>query len=239
MASTDSSSNRTEIVLVDDHPATRDGMKGVLETTMGLSVVAEADDGSTGIDMIEQHDPDLAVIDLALPGGHGFDLLRTIRPQHPDTKLVVYSMFDENVYAERAFRAGARGYVMKEAPVERLVEAIREVAAGRLYLSPEMKSKSFMGLVNDTSEGASLSIAQLSDRELQVFQLLGECCTADEIADYLNLARKTIEAHRRHAKEKLGCKTTAELTARAIQWQLTQPHSDDNPSTNAGSSSTS
>lgn len=227
MSSTNRLSTQTEIVLVDDHPATRDGLRGILESKLGVSVVAEASDRAEGLEVAEKYGPDLAVIDLALPEAHGFDLLRTLQSKYPNTRPVVYSMFDENVYAERALRAGARGYVMKESPVEVLIEAVRHVEEGRVYLSSEMKSNTFAGKVKDRSDGASFSIGQLTDRELQVFQFLGECRTVDEIADHLDLARKTIETHRRRAKEKLGCKTTAELMACAIQWQFTQPHPDD------------
>lgn len=227
MPTSDRLSAQTEIALIDDHPATRNGLRGVLESRLGVSVVAEASDWEKGLEIVEKHNPDLSVVDLALPEGHGFDLLRALQSQALGTKPVVYSMFDENVYAERALRAGARGYVMKESPVDVLIEAIRHVEAGRVYLSSEMKSDAFTGRVEKESDGASFSIGQLTDRELQVFQFLGECRTADEIADDLGLARKTIETHRRRAREKLGCKTTAELTARAIQWQFTQPHPDD------------
>lgn len=235
-------SDRIEIVLVDDHPTTRDGIRRAVEKQMGASVVAEADDWSTGFDRIEEHVPDIAVVDLSLPDGHGFDLLRSLRSRCPDIRLVVFSMFDEEVYAKRALQAGAQGYVMKASSAGNLLEAIRRVSVGDIYLSPKMRGQVLIGLQQGSKNGAPL-LDELSDRELQVFQLLGESYTADEIADHLNLARKTVESHRRRAKEKLGCESIAELVAHALQWKLTQsrPGEDrpDDGSADPGASSAS
>lgn len=222
-------SDRIEIVLVDDHPTTRTGIQRAVEKQMGASVVAEADDWSTGFDLIKEHVPDVAVVDLSLPDGHGFDLLRSLRSRCPDVRLVVFSMFDEEVYAKRALQAGAQGYVMKVSSAGNLLEAIRRVAAGNVYLSPKMRGQVLIGLQEEATSEMLFPIGELTDRELQVFQLLGESHTADQIADHLNLARKTVETHRRRAKEKLGCESVAELVASAVQWKLTQVPSGDNP----------
>ncbi len=236
-------SDRIEIVLVDDHPTTRDGIRRAVEKQMGASVVAEADDWSTGFDLIEEQVPDIAVVDLSLPDGHGFDLLRSLQSRCPDVRLIVFSMFDEEVYAKRALQAGAQGYVMKASSAGNLLEAIRRVAAGDIYLSPKMRGQVLIGAQEEAKKGTPFPIDELSDRELQVFQLLGEAHTADEIADHLNLARKTVESHRRRAKEKLGCESIAELVAHALQWKLTQdrPGEDrpDDRSVDPGASSAS
>lgn len=230
-------SDRIEIVLVDDHPTTRDGIRRAVEKEMGASVVAEAGDWSTGFDLIEEHVPDIAVVDLSLPDGHGFDLLRNLQSRCPGVRLVVFSMFDEEIYAERALRAGAEGYVMKASSAGNLLEAIRRVAGGDIYLSPKLTGQVLIGLQEDANQGVHFPIDELTDRELQVFQLLGESYTAEEIADHLNLARKTVEAHRRKAKEKLGCTSTAELLAYAIQWQFAQSRSGEGASREASSAS--
>lgn len=215
-----SSSSHIDIVIVDDHPTTRSTIRRAAEETMGMKVVGETGSATEAFALIEEHEPAVATVDLSLDDGHGLDLLENVRNHCPETRTVVFSMYDEKVYAERAFRAGASGYLMKASAAGTLVEAIRQVNDGEVYLSPEMTSRVLKRMVKGEAKEAQFPIDSLTDRELQVFQMMGHGLTVEEITERLNLARKTVETHRRHAKEKLGVDSVSELMSHAARWTM-------------------
>ncbi len=222
MSSSADSGDRVRVVTIDDHPTTRDAIRDAVEDALGMSVVGAAGTVEEGIETIQEQQPDVAIVDISLPDGHGFDLLRSLQAQCPDVRILVFSMYDEKVYAERALRAGASGYVMKASTSGTLLEALQAVAEGGVYLSEPMSRKVISGLRDGQGDGAHFPIDELSERELQVFQMLGRGLTADTIAERLNLVRKTVETHRRRAKEKLGCDSSEELVAFAVRWMGSQ-----------------
>ena len=211
------------VAVVDDHPAIRKALRQAVNDTMDMQVVAESGSREEALSVINEASPDVVIVDLSLQDGHGFDLLAQLKTHAPDTKLLVFSMYDEKVYAERALKAGASGYLMKAVPITKVLTAIRCVAEGSIYLSSEMTSRVLQKMVSDREAEARFPIHELTDRELQVFQMLGQGKTVEEIADGLDLARKTVETYRRRAKEKLGYETAAEVVSHAARWVLGQP----------------
>lgn len=234
-----SSSSRIEIVIVDDHPTTRNAIRQAVEATGDIDVVGETGSSEEAFRLIEDREPDVATIDLSLSDGHGFDLLENVRSQCPETRAVVFSMYEEKVYAERALRAGAAGYVMKLSSADNLIEAIRRVGEGKVYLSPDMTSRVVERLVEGDEGEARFPIDELTDRELQVFQMMGQGRTVEEITDRLNLARKTVETHRRRAKEKLGVDSVSELMSYAARWTWAQSEEEEAEVSESGSDSSS
>lgn len=194
---------------------------------MNVEIVAEAGAAEEAFHWLEEKNPDVAVVDLSLSDGHGFDLLKNIRTHCPETRALVFSMYDEEVYAERALRAGASGYLMKVATAEEVLRAVQHVHEGGIYLSRKMTDRVLKKMAQDGADEARFPIDELTDRELQVFQMLGQGLTVAEIADRINLARKTVETYRRRAKEKLGHETAAEVVSHAARWVLGQPESDE------------
>lgn len=206
------------VFLVDDHPAIREAIADRIESTLDLEVVGEAGDAGAAFRKVEEIRPDVAIVDISLTDAHGLDLVQNIRAQLPEVGVVVYSMYDERVYAERAIRAGASGYLMKTDPTKKLLDAIRAVDNGEVYLSRRMASRILNKVARGESSAASFPIDELTDRELAVFQMLGEGYSIAEIEDRLNLARKTVETYRRRAKEKLGIDSVSKLLQFALQW---------------------
>lgn len=209
------------VFIVDDHPAIREALKDRIESTMDIQFCGECGSSEEAFRQVENIRPDVAVVDLSLSDAHGLDLIQNIRAQCPEVQVVVYSMYDEDVYAERAIRAGASGYVMKAKPTANLVEAIRTAHDGEVYLSRKMSSQILNRVARGEAEEASFPIDQLTDRELAVFQMLGEGYGVSEIQDRLNLARKTVETYRRRAKEKLDLDSVSKLLQYALQWNST------------------
>jgi len=214
------SPGHTSVFLVDDHPPVRKAIIDALDSKMDLEVVGEAGQLKGTLDQIADAPPDVVIIDISLPDGHGLDLVKTISQEHPDITTVVFSMYDENVYAERALRAGASGYLMKTESLQDLVEAIRGVERGEVYLSRTMATQILSGQRGGAKP--SFAIDELTDREFQVFRLLGRGYTVQDIQDKLDLSRKTIETYRRRAKEKLGFGSVSELLQHAVQWTYVQ-----------------
>lgn len=205
--------------MIDDHPAIREALAHTINGRRDLTFVGEAESTSEAVELIGSVNPDVAVVDISLKEGHGLDLVEEIRSKFTDVQVIVFSMYDETAYAERAIRAGALGYVMKSAPIQDVVEAIREAAAGRIYLSRNMASRMLTRMVKGRLRpGLKFAVDELTDRELAVFHMLGEGLSVDEIADRLGLSRKTVEAYRRRAKEKLGLDTVSELLQHAVHW---------------------
>ena len=207
----------TKVLLVDDHPIVRQGIRMLVDQESDLEVCGEAESEVEALRLIEQTQPDIAVVDLSLKGSSGLSLTREIRTRHPQVQVLVLSMRDEAFYAERVLRAGAKGYITKEQGSERIIEGIRKVVAGQIYLSDQLASKMLKSLVGGDRPGES-PVRRLSDRELAVFELIGHGLTTRDVAKRLHLSVKTVESHREHIKEKLNLSGAPDLLKYAIQW---------------------
>ena len=214
---------KAKIFLVDDHPQVREWLANLIEKNMDLTICGEAENAPAALEAIAELKPDLAIIDLSLGSSSGIDLIRSIRSSFPDVAMIVLSMHDERVYAERAIRAGARGYVMKRESTKKIIDAIREVMRGNLYLSKEMTELFVEKFISSDSEQIGLPITQLSDRELEVFKLIGQGYEINEIAKTLNVNHKTIHTYCTRIREKLKLNSSAELLREALRW--TEAHS--------------
>ncbi len=206
------------ILLVDVHPVIRQGILRLAEKEPGLSVCGEAEDAHQALALIEKHQPSLVVLDLSLKESSGFDLLRDVKKRWPDLPILVLSMYDEEVYAQRLLWAGASGYIMKQEAPKKVIEAIWAVLGGSIYVSEKVATAV---LAHRAGRRASAKpIMSLSDRELQVFQGIGEGLTHQRIAEALGISVKTIESHVEHIKAKLGFGSGRELLQRAVEWVL-------------------
>lgn len=228
MPSNDRSTDHIRVYLVDDHPAIREAIRDTIESTIDMEICGETSSADEAFHNIEEMRPDVAVVDISLNDAHGLDLVQNVRAQYPEVRMVVYSMYDENVYAERAIRAGASGYLMKSEPTKNIIEAIRSANEGEVYLSRKMSSRILNKVAMGRTSEPSFAIDELTDREMAVFQMLGQGYSVQEIQDRLSLSRKTIETYRRRAKEKLGFDTVSELLQYAVQWTYGQgTHGED------------
>jgi DNA-binding NarL/FixJ family response regulator len=206
------------VLLVDDHPITRQGVATLINQERNLTVCGEADTAPRALELITKIAPDLAVVDISLKTISGVELIKNIKVLVPKLPVLVMSMHDESLYAERALRAGAQGYIMKQEASEQILTAIHRVLAGELYLSDRMKEKMLHRIVNKKKEDGGFSIDSLSDRELEVFQLIGNGFSTRQIAAKLNLSVKTIDSYREHLKLKLPLESGSDLVRYAIQW---------------------
>jgi len=209
---------RKRIFLVDDHPMMRDGMGRLIDSEPGFMCCGGAKSAEEAISEISRCKPDLVVTDITLPNRSGLELIKDLAASNPELPVFVYSMHDENFYAERALRAGARGYLMKEAGSEKMLEAIRQILAGEVSVSPAMASKILKGFSAPQPRGSHSPVHSLTDREFDVFQLIGQGKSTKEIAAKLHLSHKTVAVHRGHIKEKLGLTSSSELVHQAIRW---------------------
>ena len=213
------SEQSSRIVIVDDHPFVREGLKQLLSGEPDFQLVAEANSATAAKEAIARHSPQVAVVDLALGPDDGIDLVRWIREHHPAVNILVLSMQDEALYAERLLRIGVSGYVMKNAAGTDFLNALRKVARGQRHLSAAMGerllAKAARGRPSNVSEDP---VSALTDRELEVFRLIGKGISTREISERLNLSMKTVDAHRRHMREKLNLRSTSELIRYATQW---------------------
>lgn len=209
----------TRIVIVDDHPAVREALALRIAREADLEVCGEAGDVPEALKLIAETQPDLAVIDMGLKSGSGLELIKRLKSRHDSLRMLVWSMFSESLYAERALRAGAHGYITKDHATDKIVEAIRRVREGKVYLSDPMMEKIMTRAVGNSSFREGLpAVEQLSDRELEVFQMIGEGLDTRQVAAKMKLSPKTVETYRSRIKEKLNLKTANELTHRAIHW---------------------
>jgi DNA-binding NarL/FixJ family response regulator len=206
------------IVIVDDHPLFRKGLEQLIHSDGAFAVCGEAGNAAESMDVIRKLNPDLAIVDLSLPGANGIELIKNIRAEFPNLPILVLSMHDESLYGLRALRAGANGYVMKHEAMANVVQAIREVFSGRPYLSPAMAAQVITKFAKKSSEGESDAVDRLSDRELEILELIGKGREVRQIADLLHLSPKTVETHRAHIKEKLQLKNAREVARFAVQW---------------------
>ncbi len=209
---------RRKILIVDDHPILRKGLAMVIDSEPDLKVVGEAEEVQGAIEKIESLAPDLVIVDLALPGVDGIELIKTMKLKYRDLPALVVSMHDETLFAERALRAGARGYIMKQEAVDKVLVAIRKVLDGEIFVSDRITTKMLETLISGDAKGASTPLDLLSNRELTVFRLIGQGFKTSQIADKLHLSVKTIESYRSHIKEKLRLSTGNDLMKYAIQW---------------------
>ena len=210
-------SAKVRVFLVDDHPIVRRGFQLLLSMEPDLMVCGEADSGPAALQKILALKPDVAIVDLSLKGGSGLELIKQLRAQTPKLKLLVFSMRDEGIYAERAVRAGADGYIAKEEGAEKAIQAIRLLMQGKRYLSDKVTERMIDTLTGKAS-GAEGAVQSLSDRELEVLELIGNGLGSREIAENLHLSIKTIESHREHMKIKLGLTRATELVNYAFNW---------------------
>lgn len=217
-----SSDNVRRVLIVDDHPLVREGMRIVINMDPQLTVCGEAESLSDAMRQYRELQPDLVLADITLQNGSGIELTKSLVAQNPDVRVLIASMHDENVYAERVLRAGARGFINKSESTNHVVQAIHRVLAGGLYFSDQMTERLLRRLGGGTPDVIESPVQSLSDRELEVFEHIGHGLTTRQIAEKLHLSRKTIETYREHIKAKLGIANATELTQRAVQWVLEQ-----------------
>src|SRR5438105_14444630 len=206
------------IVIVDDHPLFRKGLEELIQSDDSFAVCGQAGNAAEAMDMIRKLSPELAIVDLSLPGANGIELIKHIRAEFPKLPILVLSMHDESLYAVRALRAGADGYVMKHEAMANVIQAIHEILNGRPYLSPAMAAQVITKFAHRQAEGETDAVERLSDRELEILELIGKGNEVRQIAKLLHLSPKTVETHRAHIKDKLDLKNSREVARFALQW---------------------
>jgi DNA-binding NarL/FixJ family response regulator len=211
------------IVVIDDHPLFRKGLEQLISSSDGFAVCGEAGNAAEGLSVLRKLKPDLAIVDVSLPGANGIELIKNIRAEFPKLPVLVLSMHDESLYALRSIRAGAQGYVMKQEALENVVRALHEIMGGRPYLSRAMSAKLITSFASGAEDGKNPATDKLSDRELEILELIGKGHEVREIARELHLSPKTVETHRAHIKEKLNLANARQVARFAVQWVAEQP----------------
>jgi DNA-binding NarL/FixJ family response regulator len=206
------------LLVVDDHPVFRHGICQFLEQFNEVTVCAEAANAQHALEAMRLHKPEVVLMDVSMPGTNGIELIKHMLAEQPSLLIIIISMHDESLYALRALRAGAKGYVMKQQAMENIMEALRKVIGGGIYISPQFAEKLIFKTIQGSECDLGSPVDKLSDRELEVLQLFGRDKTTREIADALHLSVKTVETHRLHIKEKLGFKDADEMMKFAIEW---------------------
>lgn len=214
---------KKRILIVDDHPMMRDGLAQLIAQEADLEVCGEADSAHAALALVLRHKPELVLADITLPDKNGLELIKDIQAMLPGTQVLVISMHDEFLYAERVLKAGGRGYIMKQEGGKKLMVAIRQVLSGRVYLSEKMAAN-ILEIFSGSPSGAAGPLHQLTDREFEVFQLIGRGLDVREIAERLHISVKTAEVHRANAKQKLQLKSVAELIRYAVRWIESDSH---------------
>lgn len=223
--STLSASTRRRIYLVDDHPLVREGLANLIDRQADLNVCGQAETGAAAYEAIAQLKPDLAVVDLSLEGSSGLDLIKQLQALPAPPPVLVLSMHDEELYAERALRAGARGYVMKRSAPRHVVEAIRQVLQGKLYMSDALAARMAEKYVGAKAGPGESAVSLLSDRELEVFRLLGSGWETRRIAESLHISPKTVQVYCGRIKEKFSLANATELIREAVRWMENESRS--------------
>jgi DNA-binding NarL/FixJ family response regulator len=208
------------VLLVDDHPLLRQGLVMLINREPDLMVCGEVEEAPSAMKAIAKYKPDILIVDISLKGPDGLDLLKNLRVLYPDLPVLILSMHDESIYAERAMRARANGYIMKQEATEKVLVAVRRILDGEIYLSNRMSNKLLHQYMNGQTAETDSRMAALSDRELEVFRLIGEGYGTRQISEVLHLSMKTVESYQAHLKEKLLLRTGRELMQHAIQWKL-------------------
>lgn len=209
---------KSKVFIVEDHPITRNGLAQLISYQDDLQVCGHASTVAKAIDGVDEAKPDLVIVDVSLPDGHGIELVKDLEVRHPQIRILVLSMHDEGLYAERAFRAGASGYVMKQEPADTVLAAVRRILSGETYLSARMQEHVLSHFATGKPAAANSDVERLTDRELEVFELIGRGLGTREIARQLRLGVSTVETHRAHLKEKLDLESGTKLTCRAVEW---------------------
>jgi DNA-binding NarL/FixJ family response regulator len=218
--STEAVRTKHRVFVVDDHPIVRQGLALLIDQEPDLEVCGEAEEVHSALAAITASRPDVLLLDISLPGPDGIELLKAIRSSDPGLPVLVLSMHDESVYAERALRAGANGYIMKQEATENVLVALRRILRREMYVSDRVASTMLRQLAGGPGKAGQAPLARLSDRELEVFRLIGEGRATRQIAEELHLSVKTVESYQAHIKEKLGLQGSRDLVQRAIEWRL-------------------
>jgi DNA-binding NarL/FixJ family response regulator len=211
---------KARVLLVEDHPVVRHGLANLIDDEPDLSVCGGAETNDQALGQIAQLHPAVVVVDIALGEESGLELIKRIHDAYPNLPILALSMHDEALYAERALRAGAKGYIMKKEAMEKVMTAIRSVLAGEIFVSQKMASRMVNKLIGGRGVATGSPLEQLSDREFEVFNLISQSVGPTEIAQRLNVSVKTIETHREHIKDKLNLRSAAELTRFALEWAM-------------------
>jgi len=213
---------KKRILVVDDHPIVRQGLALLINREPDLVVCGEAEEAMGAMHVLASARPDVLIVDISLNGPDGLDLLKNIRITHPALPVLILSMHEESIYAERALRAGANGYIMKQEATERVLVAVRRILSGEIYVSGRIADKMLKHYITGSGTLRDSSIADLSDRELEVFRLIGDGHGTRQIAEELHLSIKTVESYYAHIKEKLSLRSARELMQHAIQWNMNE-----------------
>lgn len=213
---------RKKVLLVDDHPMLRSGLAQAINSQPDLTVCGEAGDASAALRQLESRKPDLVIVDISLEGKSGLELIKDLLALRPGLPILVMSMHDESLYAERVVRAGARGYVMKKAGSESVLEAIRRVLSGNVYVSEKMSARILDNFSGARPAKKRSPIETLTDREFEVLKLIGEGCTTPEVAGRLHLSPKTVDVYRQRLREKLKLPNATSLIQHAVRWMEAQ-----------------
>jgi DNA-binding NarL/FixJ family response regulator len=208
--------------VVDDHPIVRQGLALLINRESDLVVCGEAEEMHTAMQEILTTHPDIVVVDISLSGPDGLELLKSIRTRHPHLPVLILSMHDESIYAERALRAGANGYIMKQEATEKVLEALRRIVNREIYVSDRVANKMLQQYIGGNAVAQRSPVADLTDRELEVFRLIGDGHSTRQIAEELRLSVKTVESYQAHNKEKLSLRSARELMQHAIQWSISE-----------------
>jgi DNA-binding NarL/FixJ family response regulator len=211
---------KRSVMLVDDHPIVRQGLAQLINQQPDLHVTVEAPNARGALDALDLEAPDIAIVDISLDDRSGIELIKDLRAKNPNVAILALSMHDESLYAERALRAGAKGYIMKQEATEQVMNAIRRVLDGQIYVSERMSARLLDQLVSAKPGEEDSPLGRLSDRELEIFSMIGRGMGTRDIANKLTLSIKTVEAHREHIKEKLKLKNGTELVRMAVQHAL-------------------
>jgi len=213
---------KNRVFVVDDHPIVRQGLALMINAENDLTVCGEAEEAQTALHAIVACKPDILIIDISLNGPDGLELVKHVRAIFPEIPILVLSMHDETTYAERALRAKANGYIMKQEATEKVLVAVRRILNGEIYLSERMANKVLQQYIAGSAAVGQSRIAELSDRELEVFRLIGDGHGTRQIAEELHLSVKTVETYQAHIKEKLLLRTGREMVQQAIFWKMSQ-----------------
>jgi DNA-binding NarL/FixJ family response regulator len=222
---TNSTTRKKTVFLVDDHPIVRQGLTLLINQEPDLAVCGQAEEMYAALQAIQTSRPDIMIVDISLNGPDGLELLKNIRTKHSGMPVLILSMHDETIYAERALRAGANGYIMKQEATEKVLIALRRILAGEIYVSDRVGSHILQHYIRGASLSAQSSVAELTDRELEVFRLIGGGHGTRQIAEELHLSIKTVESYQAHIKEKLSLRSARELVQHAIQWTVSEKKS--------------
>jgi DNA-binding NarL/FixJ family response regulator len=209
---------KKKILLVDDHPLIRKGIALTLEAEPTFEICCQVSSGEEALEMLSRIEADAAIVDVSLPGMNGIELIKHMKTAKPDLKILVVSRHDEEVYAERAIRSGANGYIMKQEAGEVLINGVKKILAGGVFVSQAINERMLQNMLNNKGTSEQSPFELLSDRELEVFEHIGRGVVTKDIAEKMHVSVKTIETYKARMKEKLGFETSLELTRSAIQW---------------------